>query len=435
MKVRLMLHALVLMVVASSVFAGEAKKATATLDERIKPGNKFVVEFPDRIKALDKGASRFQVYIPTDYTPDRKFPLHLWLGGGTGGCSARNCVVGKEGWICIGMPLFHAPPEIRKKGSGFKHKLHLWQIDDATIWKEHKFLLDEIQKLIPNIHPYYRVAGGFSNGAHCIGFLINTTPEFSDFFNCYYFFDGGYTLRNVKALAGRPLHILYGETSVTRNSLPGIHNYALGKGVLSTLTMMKNTGHKANPEYNPQVKAWIDEVFIKGSLPGRMKAAKSLSKSKDTAKAISVLSSLLYDTKGSKYEEKAKANFAALNARAEKDFERIVKSELKDAKGKFARIKKLADFESKFKGLDVSNKAAELIATLKAEDGVGELWSAFEEKAKADFEKALKAKLKNDKARLSLIKKLKSLVKRYPGVSVVEDIASKIDELEAINIG
>ena len=56
----------------------------AHTEEDLQPGTTFFMEFPELERTWRGKVARAGVHLPENYTPDRKFPLFAWFGGGAG---------------------------------------------------------------------------------------------------------------------------------------------------------------------------------------------------------------------------------------------------------------------------------------------------------------------------------------------------------------
>jgi len=82
---------LFLLLSLSSLAADTTRPAGAEAAARLIPGDTFSVPFPEMpptywsISTSNKGPARLSISLPKNYTPSGKFPLLVFLHGGSGG--------------------------------------------------------------------------------------------------------------------------------------------------------------------------------------------------------------------------------------------------------------------------------------------------------------------------------------------------------------
>lgn len=119
------------------------------------------------------------VFLPADYSTDKKFPALLWIVGGMGstgdGASALAETYGNKGVIFINLPQFKSKiePLLPDRSNFWRRLLLTSETDNEIIWKSYKTMLDSIWSIVPNIDPTNSVMYGFSNGAHTKAILLN----------------------------------------------------------------------------------------------------------------------------------------------------------------------------------------------------------------------------------------------------------------------
>lgn len=160
------------------------------------------------------------VFLPADYSMDKKFPVLLWIVGGAGntgdGARALAETYGNKGFIYINLPQFKNQLEpLLPDSSNFWRRLMLYyEPDNEIIWKSYKTMLDSIWKLVPNIDKANSFMGGFSNGGHTTAILLNRpNAEITYYFNKFIFVEGGMGLTNYKVLKGKHAIIMQGSKS------------------------------------------------------------------------------------------------------------------------------------------------------------------------------------------------------------------------------
>ena len=224
------------------------------LDPRIRPGGDFTVEFPDLTVDRSGKTARMRVRIPDTYTTDEEYPLIVWLGGGRGTptVSTGSKLVDKTTWVVVGLPY--------PKGANDSRQSNMVG-NFPVIWQYHRAMLDELQKIVPNISDTRYVAG-FSNGGHCIdGMLRRVSDGPGEFYSGFVLVDGGGargTGFRARGLAGKPIFVLWGEKSPMSSLSPNVASSARRAKMLVSTEEMQGVGHSFPNAYKAKVKDWIE---------------------------------------------------------------------------------------------------------------------------------------------------------------------------------
>jgi hypothetical protein len=245
-------RALVLMATAALV-AWHAS-ASEPPDSRVRPGATFILEFPE-FGPMHHNANltgRVEVYIPSDWSPDRLCPLLCWFGPGAGTHEAAvpREISGGKGFVCAGLPYRTA---IENNGVS-------WRIQDGgwgTHWRHYRPMLAEIERVVGNIDPERRAAMGMSSGGAAIGCLIDETKEFTDYFFAFGVAGYGWWHQTGDRLRGRPI-LLYGGANDGRmnDAQQDVARYK-SCGAEPEVIIYPNRGHELVPEYYPQMREWL----------------------------------------------------------------------------------------------------------------------------------------------------------------------------------
>jgi hypothetical protein len=246
--------------------------ADSVPDARVKPGALIEVPFPDLPETLAKQPSKMLISIPQDYDAKKKVPLCLWLNGSEGPPGIDRRGTGDNRFVVVSFPLYKI--DVAKNNTGAE--LILDQNDMTKTWPIYKVMLAEVEKIVPNIHPELRYAGGYSNGAHCISMLINHTKEFTDYFRDFDLLEGGVFLDNFKELKGRSMQIIYGDQSQQKSQLIRLADKAKSSGVTVDLIKVENTGHELKGDYTGKMHDWVYGAFLYRGLAENAKAMEDL---------------------------------------------------------------------------------------------------------------------------------------------------------------
>ncbi|MHC4916959.1 MAG: alpha/beta hydrolase [Planctomycetota bacterium] len=245
------------LVPAAVLLFAEAFAGAPAPDSRVVAGKSFVLEFPAFGKTwCGQEAGKMQVHIPSDYTPERKFAMFAWFGGGKGTYTAGmpRKLTGGKGFVCVGLP-YRLPDPAAKNDTGW-----------ATGWKHYKPMLDALEKAVPNIHSGKRAVGGFSSGGAAVATLINRSEEFVAYFHAFTLAGYGQWVRRRDRLKGRPVLLHCGEND-TRNK-GNISSFPAFKSIGADVEMIvyKGYGHGTPAEYHPKIQNWLELKVVYAGL-------------------------------------------------------------------------------------------------------------------------------------------------------------------------
>jgi len=248
------------------------------LREQVAPGKTLKFDFPElEIDRYDRKAAA-AVKLPAGYEPDKKYPMVVWLGGGDGSDTrwAPPCKFLPEGdFILVGLPFpkgAKASPDSPLVG------------DFPRMWKYHRFMLDKIAEIIPNIDKSRSIISGFSNGGHTIDGILRSSfsgPKLTDYFNIFILADGGggeFPGRgSLPRMTGKYVYCCWGSVTETKGSVLGSNKSRSSllppefkaKGATIQASEMKGIGHKFDESEFPKVAKWLSEVAL--AIPGTPK--------------------------------------------------------------------------------------------------------------------------------------------------------------------
>lgn len=222
-------------------------------DERLKANNTFHINFPKlHITSKDKEA-KMGIYLPKDYTLDRKFPLVVLFTGGYGGNNpkfAQNVTQGL-GYICIALPY-------KKEVEPAKG---LW----STPWEYYETMLNKATELIPNIDPERRVCIGNSSGGAAILYSIGASKKFRDYFCAFMPGLAGWDMGGLDKLGKKPMMIYMGDQDERFSGYQSLYKRCQEENVNCKFLIFKGVGHNVPRKFYLDLKAWMDKhVLLKG---------------------------------------------------------------------------------------------------------------------------------------------------------------------------
>lgn len=341
---------------------------------RLTPGAKFTLSFPELPQTLAGDVPSLQVVLPSDYQADRLFPLHLWLGGGSGGKGgARSDLYGGKRFIFIGLPLFHA--------DGNRPKDHVLYKDAVAAWAAYQVMLAKLEKTVPNILPRKGVAQGFSNGGHTISILLSnpeTQAGMFGYFGSFVLWESIYMLKPTPGMAGRPLLVLAGDRSLAKPGAPAggfdgspkgdameLVKQAAAAKIAAELIVMKDTGHASPKEYLPGMLTWLDAKAIRPATD-RLQEARQLVAGKRWSEALGELQGLRLDALAATESDEVAGMLRSISERADKELAALTAKPATSEAARKTRAKALEKIAATYPGTPAAQAALALTAPATA---------------------------------------------------------------------
>jgi predicted esterase len=141
--------------------------------------------------------------------------------------------------------------------------------DYGKVWAYHRFMLDEIAKVIPNLDRSRSIIAGFSNGGHAIdGMLrLGAKPRLTDHFGIFLFADGGGTgytsLGALPDLKGKFAYACWGgEKGSNKPNTSHLPKALKAKGATVVGSEMAGVGHAFDASEHPKVAEWLEKVAL-----------------------------------------------------------------------------------------------------------------------------------------------------------------------------
>ena len=226
--------------------------------------------------------------LPDNYSPDRKFPLFIYLIGGPGERGeVRNLapgigVIGKKDYLCVSLPLFKKVWDINGPAKG----LFVLPDDYETISNCYRVMLRKLFDTVPNITRDGSVFGGHSNGAHTTGVLLAGRDNFIlDHFEDFYFHEGGIMSLTPEVLAreefkNRRFLVMMGERAWDAKPKDGekrvpmiqaLRDATAANQLDFTYITMVGYGHEQPQEYLNLMGQWARREPIE-DIPAKLKS-------------------------------------------------------------------------------------------------------------------------------------------------------------------
>lgn len=244
----------------------------------LQPSARIVLEFPDlpqTLYAMQSGrdsVTRACLALPENYSPERAFPLFVFLNGGHGGPATGpgrgQQIMQNKDFIFVNLPLF----KTRFDPDGpFKGLLITADQDGETICKAYAAMLKKICAVIPNVDAAHGVIGGMSNGANSIVAVFEQGDDFltSAFRNLVLVEGGWHAIKTFDRYRGKGVLYLYGDYAgqndwlgrKMREELPRASQRFEAEAAAHRLDVtgveMEHTGHDMPARFDGDVRQWL----------------------------------------------------------------------------------------------------------------------------------------------------------------------------------
>ena len=226
----------------------------------IAPGASLKFDFPELTVDRKGAMAACNVKLPSGYEAGKKYPLVAWLGGGEGGNNPSGSFLPEGDFILVGLPY--------PKGANNPKQANMVG-DYAKVWAYHRFMLEEIAKIIPNLDRSRSIIAGFSNGGHSIdGMLrLSSGPKLTDYFGTFIFADGGGTdyssKGNLPDLKGKFAYACWGsEKGSNKPATSQLPKALKAKGATVVGSEMAGVGHAFDASEHPKIAEWLEKVAL-----------------------------------------------------------------------------------------------------------------------------------------------------------------------------
>jgi len=248
---------------------------------KLEPNARWSLEFPelpDTLATMSSGQrqpARLTLQLPDNYSPERKFPIFVFLNGGDGGrgdsLPLDRRTVGSNDFVCVNLPLFKR--KFDKQVGG------LVSVDDLeTISQAYRVMLQKLLDTVPNTTPKRSTFSGFSNRAPTLGLLLAGRDEFIlSHFRAFCFVEGGSPLaanglQSPRLKQCRFLLLRADRSEPEREGRAFTHVttalefLARERELDFTVVTMRDSGHELPPKYQALLGAWVRGETIQTEL-------------------------------------------------------------------------------------------------------------------------------------------------------------------------
>lgn len=264
------------------------------------PGTTFFVDFPELGNTWRDKPARAGIYLPTDYSPDRQFPLLVWFGGGAGSSSPGRAISITEGkgFICVGLPYGNGGKEDQgdaideetgESEVSIQEKPESRQGGWQSPWSWYQTMLEKVESIVPNIDADRRIAGGTSSGGAATLYQIgNSDGAFQDYFYGFVPMSAGWPMGGLESIAGRPVLAVMGAQDKRLPNFEILEKEAIAAGVDFQLIKIPDAGHRTPVSVFPEIRDWMmKQVVEREVVPSKADAVDLKSTSmRDEAPAV-----------------------------------------------------------------------------------------------------------------------------------------------------
>ena len=230
------------------------------LKAQVAPGATLRFDFPELTVDRKGALAACHLKLPAGYDAAKKYPLVVWLGGGEGGNQPSGAFLPAGDLILIGLPY--------PKGANNPRQTNMVG-DYAKVWAYHRFMLEEVAKVVPNIDKPRSIIAGFSNGAHAIDGMLRLSgrPGLTDYFGVFLFAEGGGTgytsLGELNDLQGKFAYVCWGsEKGSNKPDTRHLPAALRTKGAAVTASEMAGVGHAFAPSEYTKIAEWLEKVAL-----------------------------------------------------------------------------------------------------------------------------------------------------------------------------
>lgn len=206
--------------------------------------------------------SSLSISFPENYNTTDRFPLFIWLGGGSGGAGdnvewARSITQNRD-FVCVNLPLYkQSLAPLAADQSNAWSRIIIQQEDSDFIWRQYQVLFRNLFRLVPNLDREHIFLGGFSNGANTIAVLLNNTDiNLFPYINHFILVEGGNSLSSFSRVNGSPLLIIEGDQRMPRFFEIPVAAMQDEHPTVEYI-LMEETGHEFPERYQEQLRQWM----------------------------------------------------------------------------------------------------------------------------------------------------------------------------------
>ncbi|NBV47989.1 MAG: hypothetical protein EBR95_02825 [Verrucomicrobia bacterium] len=238
----------------------EAAVPRTELKARVAPGATLRFDFPELTVDRKGARAACHLKLPANYDAAKPYPLVVWLGGGDGGNQPDGSFLPAGDFILVGLPY--------PKGANNPKQANMVG-DYGKVWAYHRFMLEEIAKVIPNLDRSRSIIAGFSNGGHAIdGMLrLSAKPGLTDTFGIFIFADGGGTAYSsfgaLNDLRGKFAYACWGaEKGSNKPDTRYLPAALKAKGATVVGSEMAGIGHAFAETEKRKIAEWLEKVAL-----------------------------------------------------------------------------------------------------------------------------------------------------------------------------
>ncbi|HPD16967.1 MAG TPA: prolyl oligopeptidase family serine peptidase [Planctomycetota bacterium] len=395
-----------------------ASLASPAAAAEFAPGRETTLDFGTPAFKSTRGPLELPVFVPTDYTPTKLFPLVLFFHGrgGKPDTGLMQSITDRKGYLIVGM-------EYLQEDQAFFN-----DIETQLAFNHHviKTLSARVR-----VNPRQIFIGGFSQGGFATALFGFRSSEVSTY-RGYLMMAGGLgAARDLNCMRREPVLVIHGDKDDVVPYDSGVQAAdALRKaGASVTFITMKGVGHTFDRQYAPEVAAWLRKQSEDERLVALMRRAKA-AETKDMPLAIRTYRQIVDSEAADPLVDEAEKRLAEIDQQAAEALASAV--EAIQAKRYPEAERKLQGICRAYEGTKTAAEAAAKLRELRADPEVARAAREAADKARADEAAQLLAKAKAlllAKDYLAAARAFDSLASGYEGTPSAAEARTQADAL------
>ena len=382
------------------------------------PGSETTSDFGTPAFKSTRGPLELPVFVPTDYTPSKAFPLVLFFHGrgGKPDTGSMQSITDRKGYVIVGM-------EYLQEDQAF-----FADVETQLAFNHH--VIRTVSKRV-HINPRQIFIGGFSQGGYATA-MFGFLPSEVDTYRGYLMMAGGLgAARSLQCMSREAVLVLHGDRDEVVSYDNGVQAAdALRKaGASVTFITMKGVGHTFDRQYAPEVGAWLRKQSEDPRLAALMRRAKAADP-KDMPLAIRTYRQVVDSESADPLVAEAEERLAEIGKQAADAL--VAAVEAVGAKRYAEAEHKLQSISRVYEGTQAGAEAAAKLRELRADPDVARAAREAAEKARAEEAAELLAKAKallKAKDYVAADKAFESLAAGYTGTPAATEARAQADAL------
>ena len=392
--------------------------AVPTAAAEFTPGRETTIDFGTPAFRSTRGPLKLPVFVPTDYTPRKAFPLVLFFHGrgGKPDTNMMQWITDRKGYVVVGME--------------YLQEDHTFYADVETQLGFNHHVIRAVSKRV-HINPRQIFIGGFSQGGFGTA-MFGFRPSEVGTYRGYMMMAGGLgAVRSLGCMRREAVLVLHGDKDAVVSYDSGVRAAdALRKaGASVTFITMKGVGHTLDKQYAPEVGAWLRKQSEDKRLVALMRRAKAADP-KNMPLAIRSYRQIVASNSADPLVAEAEERLAEIGKQATEALASAIQAV--EARRYSKAMLELHRISRMYQGTPAGAEAAGKLKELRADPEVARAAREASEKARTQEAAALLAKAKALLAARSYLaadKAFESLAANYAGTPSATEARAQADAL------